>query len=118
MAGQRGDRVDRIELDHPGAGAAQRVEQFARRVLRAVGVVDDVDRDAVAETIDQQAGEGLAAEADVLEDEVFQVDVVAGVLHRLEHRRQRLCAVAQQLRLVAGHQRAAGQRVLERVVAL
>ena len=60
----------------------------------------------------------LRANSDVLEDEVLQVDVVLGLLHRLEHRGQRLAAVRQQARLIAEHQRAIGERVLQREMAL
>ena len=55
---------------------------------------------------------------DVLEDEVFQIDVVARLLHRLEHRRKRLRAVPQQARLIAEYQWTVGECVLQRVMAL
>ncbi len=118
MTGQRGHRVDRIELDDAGTGVMQRVEQGGGCVVRTVGVVDDVDRHAVVQPIYQHIGQVQLPIGHVLEDEVFQVDVIARLLHCLEHGGQCLLPVRQQARLVAEHQRAIGECELQGIVAL
>ena len=118
MPSQGAQRIERIELDDARTRLMQCVEQRRRRVLRAVGVVDDVDGDAGSELGDQQVRQQLAACLDVFEDIVFQVDVIARPSHGVEHRGKRLFAVAQQPHQVAADQRAFRQGLLHGELAL
>jgi hypothetical protein len=102
-----------VTVENTRARLAQFVEQRSRRRLRSVGVVDDVDRDAGGQPSDQQIGKMLVGNPDVLDDEVFEVDVIARTAHRIEHGWQRLLAIAQQAHLVPRCQRAVGQRLLQ-----
>lgn len=57
----------------------------------------------MVQLVDEQAGQALIAGHDILEDEVFQVDVNARLSHCLEHRRKGLRAIPQQACLIAEH---------------
>ncbi|MNF69321.1 hypothetical protein D3C84_511970 [compost metagenome] len=114
-AGLGGQGIDRVELQHVDAGVAEAGEEFARRGEGADAVANQVDLHAVALPGDQRLGEALA-DLVVVEDVGFHVDVVACRADGRHHRLIGLRAVLQQLDMIAGGQRTAGDGLLDRQV--
>ena len=100
-------RIERMEFEHGDAGRAKRIEHIGRRVDRAEAVIKDRDRNPGALLCGQQIDQLDTVALDILEGEVFEIDVVLGRFHRGEHRPERRRSIAQQLRAIANRQRRA-----------
>ncbi len=92
---------DRIELGHHRAGPRQPVEKAPRRCHGAERIVNDRDRDPVPQAIDQYVAQCHAAAPDIVECVELEIYAVLRVPHRVEHRRECLCAVTQQINSIA-----------------
>jgi hypothetical protein len=106
----------RVELQHLHTRRAQAVEEGDRCVERARAVVDQGDRHTLPAFCDEQIAEA-AAHFIVFDDVELGVDVVAGVLHRLEHRPVTRRAVVEQRDVIARGERRPGELFLDRNVA-
>jgi hypothetical protein len=89
-----------------------------RRRQRADAVIGDVDVHALRAPLDQQLAELLALEADVLQDVVLEIEIVAGLADRLERRLESGRPVAQHRDPITGVERGAGHVLLDRQLAL
>src|SRR5207245_2029175 len=98
--------VGRIELHDLYAGSLKSREEICRSRDGADPVVDEVDADSLLRLRNQQVAKLFAVTADILENVVFQVQVVLRGVDGREHGRKCLHAITQDTHLVACKQRA------------
>jgi hypothetical protein len=109
--------LDRVELEHAHALLLHRGEEGARRLDRSDAVVDQVHLHALRLLGDEQVGE-LAPDVVVPEDVDLEIDMVLRGADRGEHRLVGRRPVLEDGQPVARDERAAGDRLLDRDVAL
>ncbi len=117
-AGHRVDRVEGVVLHHSDAFAGQSAEEDVGRVDRAVGIIDHIDLHALMPLGRQKIAQRQIVDLDVLQNEIFEIDMVPGGADRLEHGAEGVGAVLQHAGPVAGQQRRFGHRLLDRQVTL
>lgn len=111
-------RRDIIEIYDVDPTGLEPIEERGGRGARAKAVVNDVDLHAPGALGQEELAEVLAVALDVLEGVVFEIDAIARAADRREHRPESRHAVAQDARAVADHERALGDRFLDREMAL
>ena len=102
---------------HLDAACGEPLEELARRLARAEGVVDEAHLDAGFRALHERRGEH-AADLVVVEDVRFEMHVVLRASDHGEHRGIGRLAVLEQRHLVADVEGIAGERFLDRDVAL
>jgi hypothetical protein len=79
----------------------QRSKAIRRGARRTHGIEDDRDLDSAFAFGNQQIEQGFAADMDVFEDIVFEMDVPTRGANGVEHRWQGLSAILQYLQLIS-----------------
>src|SRR5260370_29526563 len=85
VEGLRVQRIDRVERDKVDSGCFQSLEEIRLRAVGPEAVIDDIDRNALLPLGEEKIAATFATVLDVLENVIFEIDVILRVLDRAEH---------------------------------
>ena len=111
------ERVHGVVFEHLHAPVAQPLEIFRRCAERSHGIVDQIDRDTLRTSGEQEIREPVARLA-LLDHVELDVDVIACAFDRAEHRLVSRGTVLKQSRRITGRERSAGDRLFDEDVPL